>query len=282
MNPVSGNPGPGPDASGRLEVEAEFLRRALGAGERGDPATVHVVPDALAQDFPFPLPELPGLNVYGSVRSVAPRWTFFGSDPSESPEFRWWRTFFDVELTAPEVVRTFRAHLSPRGWRTAELGLARAVLAADRGHWHAVCPEQRLELHLNARQAARAAQVWLSVTEVDEDHALRLQGLEPRPPYLPDFDLALPTLVMPPGVEVQFGHGSSYEEITVLRGLPLPEAFQILLGQLTAQGAELRFQLLEEGEAEAFLRWQGLPLLLSLRRQGDALRLALRLLREDR
>lgn len=264
-----------------MEVDAEFLRRALGAGERGDPATVQIVPDALAEDFPVALPELPGLRVYGSVRSVATRWTFFRSEGSDRPEYPWWRTFFDTVLTAPEVVRTFRTQLSSLGWRTAEIGLTRAVLPAEGGAWAAVHPARCQELHLHARQAGGAAQVWLSVKEVDEDHALRLQGLEPRPPEFLRPGLALPTLVMPPGVEVGFRHGSAHEEFTVLRGITLPEAFGTLLGQLSAQGAEIRFQAVQELEAEAFLRHQGAPLLLGLRRDGDAVRLALRRILEE-
>ena len=241
--------------AGQLHVSSEFLQRALGFGQEGDPLTVGVFPDALPDDFPLTLPELSGLRVLGSVRTAAPYWTFFGSPQERREERRQWRIFLDAGAALGDTMASFQAALLSHGWESGR-AFAQTFVEAGQTRWLALNPARGWKLDLALREAAEQSgtttQVWLTLTEAEAQTIRHLLGQ-----HDPPFDhvhLPMPLLRLPAGWRSQMQQGSggrvSSEEYA-LRGPGGASAlWPVLLPQLAAQG----WALLHHSEDAALFR----------------------------
>lgn len=251
--------------SEQLTVSQEFLQRALGFGEGGDPQTVAVLPDALPDDFPLTLPELPGLRVLGSVRSVAPRWTFQYPQGAEDrpPEQRLWRAFLDVALPLAETMSRFQAALRAGGWQAVQ-PFAQTFVEAEQSQWMAVHPERVQQFSVQVRQQGDLTQVWLNVHDSDARQIGHLLGRHDDPAFQSQ-EAPLPTLTLPPGWRAQLQQGSGRAVRSEEYGLRAsgdaagPDLLPHLLPQLQEQGWQL---LQHEGEVSVYRTAQGVGTLL--------------------
>lgn len=256
--------------TGQLHVSTEFLGRALGFGWEGDPLTVGVFPDALSDEFPLTLPELPGLRVLGSVRTAAPHWTFFGSPQERREEQRQWRIFLDVGAALDDTMATFQAALLSRGWESGR-AFAQTFVEAGQTRWLALNPARGWKLDLALREVVQepgtTTQVWLTLTEAEAQTIRHLLGQ-----HDPPFDhvhLPMPLLRLPAGWRSQMSQGSggrvSSEEYA-LRGPGGSAAlWPALLPQLAAQG----WALLHHSDEAALFRTPHGSGLLRLSESGE-------------
>lgn len=224
----------------RLDVPLDFLQRALGFGEEGDPQTVAVFPETLPDELPFKLPPFPGLRVIGGVRSTAPRWSFGGDLPS--PEQRLWRVFLDVDGDLPGTMQAFQTVMRAQGWE-ASRPFTRTFVESRQPNWLAVQPAHRRQLNLNLRQEGAVTQVWLQVREIDQQTAEHL--LNPSSHFSQDH-APLPVLMLPTGwrarMEQGSGGGVSSEAYHLQAPHGHPDLLPQLLPQLEAQGWHLIHQ----------------------------------------
>lgn len=251
-------------AMSRLDVPLEFLQRALGFGEEGDPQTVEVFPEALPNGLPFRLPPLPGLRVIGGVRSTASRWSFNGGHPS--PEQRMWRVFLDVDGDLPGTMQAFQTVMRAQGWE-ASRPFMRTFVERSQPNWLAVQPAHRRQLNLNLRQEGAVTQVWLQVMEIDQQTAEHL--LDPSF-HFSQYQAPLPVLMLPAGWRARMGQGSSGSVSSEDYRLQAPQhgnpdLLPYLLPQLEAQGWHLIHQ---QVGTSVFQTAQGIGTLF-LNRQGQ-------------
>lgn len=255
--------------TGQLHVSSEFLQRALGFGQEGDPLTVGIFPDALPDDFPLTLPELPGLRLLGSVRGVATRWSF-NRGKSFSPERRQWRVFLDVGAVLDDTMATFQAALLFQGWESGR-AFAQTFVEAGQTRWLALNPARGWQLDLAGREAAGESgtmtQVWLTLTEADAQTIRHLLG-QHEPPF-DHVHLPMPLLRLPAGWRSQMSQGSggrvSSEEYALRGPGGAAALWPVLLPQLAAQG----WALLHHSEDTALFRTPHGTGLLSLA-EGEA------------
>ncbi|WP_162865334.1 hypothetical protein [Deinococcus wulumuqiensis] len=198
-----------------IRISSEFLQRALGFGQEGDPLTVGIFPDALPDDFPLTLPELPGLRLLGSVRGVATRWSF-NRGKSFSPERRQWRVFLDVGTALDDTMATFQAALLFQGWESGR-AFAQTFVEAGQTRWLALNPARGWQLDLAGREAAGESgtmtQVWLTLTEADAQTIRHLLG-QHEPPF-DHVHLPMPLLRLPAGWRSQMSQGSGGRVIRI-------------------------------------------------------------------
>lgn len=265
--------------TGRIEVELEFLRRALGAGREGHPADVDLTSGALPPDLPVSLPDWAGVRVLGGIRSVAPRWTFFASpaDRSTVPEHLMWRVFLDVPLPQDQVMRELTRALMAQGWRTAQMS-RQAITEAEKGVWMAVHPAQARTLHLVGRQADGVTEVWLSVQGTDRRQFQHLQGLNVT---TAEDTCSLPALTVPAGAQVRWqGDGEVRQESAFVRGTALGPLLDHLAPQLELQEGPLLYRHASERHAEVLVRGPAGLILLSLSLTGPEIYVLLTLVVE--
>lgn len=255
-----------------MELDAEFLSRALGFGREGDPADVEVSPGKLPPDLPLTLPEFEGMRVLGGVRSAAPRWTFSypRSKAPQSPELLMWRVFLDVPLPLVQVMRELTRALLQQGWRAVQMQ-HRAIVEAEREQWMGVHPVQGRTLNLSLRDENGITQVWLGVQDTEARQLAHLQGLDVR-----EAGLSLPTLAVPTGAGVHWqGNGDVREEATVVTGTNLPTLFDHFTPQLEAQEGPVLHRRLTEDWAELLTQGREGPLLVALERVQTGVRVHL-------
>lgn len=243
----------------RLHVSSEFLQRALGFGQDGDPLTVGIFPDALPDDFPLTLPELPGLRVLGSVRGVATRWSF-NRGKSFSPERRQWRVFLDVGTALDETMVDFQTWLLSQGWESGR-AFAQTFVEAGQTRWLALNPARGWQLDLAGREAGQGSgtmtQVWLTLTEADAQTIRHLLGQQGPLFAQESAPLPMPLLRLPAGWRSQMEQGRagkvSSEEYTLSGPGGAAALWPALLPQLAAQGWALRHRTGDQiGETALF------------------------------
>lgn len=255
--------------TGQLRVSSEFLQRALGFGQEGDPLMVGIFPDALPDDFPLTLPELPGLRLLGSVRGVATRWSF-NRGQSFSPERRQWRVFLDVGAVLDDTMADFQTALLSQGWESGR-AFAQTFVEAGQTRWLALNPARGWQLDLAGREAAGESgtmtQVWLTLTEAEAQTIRHLLG-QHEPPF-DHVHLPMPLLRLPAGWRSQMSQGSggrvSSEEYALCGPGSAAALWPALLPQLAAQG----WALLHHSEDTALFRTPHGTGLLSLA-EGEA------------
>lgn len=226
---------------GRLDVDLEFLQRALGFGEQDNPLTVGIFPEALPDDFPLALPDLPGVRIIGGVRSIAPRWSFNGG-PS-SPEQRMWRVFLDAATDLPTTMQVSQAALRSAGWEAAR-PFMQTFVEQRQTNWIAVHPAHSRQLNLNLRQEGELTQIWLQVTEIDRSTS---QHLLDQHRHFDQYVAPLPSLTLPAGWRAQMKQvsgGGVHSEEYLLRGPQgADDLLPFLLPQLEEQGWRLLHHL---------------------------------------
>lgn len=218
----------------QLTVSKDFLQRALGFGEGGDPQTVGIFPGKLSEDFPLTLPDLPGLRVVGSVRNLAPRWSF-GREVTAAPEQRQWRIFLDVAADLPTTMRLFQDSLRAAGWEAVRQ-FRQVFVDAEQPQWLAVHPSHSRQVSLYLRRAGEDTQVWLNLHDLEPQAAEHLLGGHPQ---FDHYEAPLPTLRLPPGWRGQMQQGSGgpvHSQEYILSGPVDVELLAHLLPQFAEQG----------------------------------------------
>lgn len=192
----------------RIPIDPEFLRRALGLGSDGDPATVKVTQDALPADFPLKLPFDNG-RILGGIRSAAPGWTFqFDGQAVEPYQPKWqWRAFLDVASPPHSVLAELISSLNSQGWQAVTL-FQPVFVEAEQSQWMAVHAGKQLQLTARLRLAGQLTQLGLEVFEVDENSIRHLLGQHAFPYPHDHFEAPLPSLLLPVGWQARMEQGS--------------------------------------------------------------------------
>lgn len=220
----------------QLQVEKEFLQRALGWGEERNPLNVDVTLESLPSDFPVDLSRLGGVRVLGGVRSAELAWRFAysGGINEPYPDRRHWRVFLDVPGAVPDVFKVLLDVFMEQGWQPLVM-FHQAFIEAEQTQWMGVNGDTNQRLLLLLRPEADITQVWLTIIEIDERQAAHLLG-GPHPPvgFGPHYEAPLPTLILPVGWRAQLGQGSGGPVRSQEYSLHAPRAGESLVQELLA------------------------------------------------